>query len=452
MKIFLSHSSYHKPLVREVKQHLPEHVRSWIDETELLIGDNIKTSIREAIRTETDFVILFVDRRSVQSSWVQEEITWAMEHELQIGRTFVLPILLEPDAWNDLHPISLQGRKYIECFDFTEGAIRSVAHNLTSHLFAWISRDRERSATNTNAGAGDLLSEADQYLNSLAIDIRAAVHHHNRDNPLPLRDLYHQLKSRPETRIDSESMFNNVLARLRQQGYLAGLVSFKDTVFVEEEHYGWKTTIYSREKEAIAQKAIEFIDSGATVLLDSGSTTIQIARQISQGIKFRSWTHLRIITNSISAAHELLTTASEIGLEDENDVLDLCIIGGRVRCNTLAVVSLNYKSIPQLTDFDAIVGTGGADIAFVGANGIEWDKGFTTHANLETATKAAMLRLATRRFIVIDASKFKLKQSHVFASFDQGLEVITTSYSHESEIQDYGFRLAKRNTKLILAD
>jgi len=60
MKIFLSHSNKHKPLVREIKSYLPEHLNLWLDEKELLIGDNISTSIQKTIQAETDYVVFLL--------------------------------------------------------------------------------------------------------------------------------------------------------------------------------------------------------------------------------------------------------------------------------------------------------------------------------------------------------------------------------------------------------
>lgn len=61
MRIFLSHSSRQKPLVREVKKYLPEHINEWIDEKDLLVGDEIDA--------DADFVILFIDSYAVESAW-----------------------------------------------------------------------------------------------------------------------------------------------------------------------------------------------------------------------------------------------------------------------------------------------------------------------------------------------------------------------------------------------
>ena len=49
MKVFLSHSSRDKALVREIRSHLPEHVTTWLDEEELLVGQDLKISIKSAI-------------------------------------------------------------------------------------------------------------------------------------------------------------------------------------------------------------------------------------------------------------------------------------------------------------------------------------------------------------------------------------------------------------------
>src|SRR5579864_8126739 len=98
MRVFFSHSSKHKPLVREVIHYLPDHVRPWIDEKELLIGEPIGRSIRDAIEVGTDFVVLFVDLSSATSAWVKKELEWALEYEHRLGRPFVVPVVLDPQG------------------------------------------------------------------------------------------------------------------------------------------------------------------------------------------------------------------------------------------------------------------------------------------------------------------------------------------------------------------
>jgi DeoR family fructose operon transcriptional repressor len=156
------------------------------------------------------------------------------------------------------------------------------------------------------------------------------------------------------------------------------------------------------------------------------------------------------VTNSISAASELLATSEEMGLEDSNNVIQVYIIGGRIRCNTLAVVSIPSTSI---TDFDIILGKlGGATACFVGTNGLDWDYGFTTHDNPEIKTKKAMISNSQRRFVVSDPSKLSMKQPHVFASFDDRIEVITTRPESIDSATSLEARFATKNIPVFYAD
>ncbi len=140
MRIFLSHSSRDKPLIRELRSNLPQHVRAWIDEDDLLFGENIESSLKNAISLESDFVIIFIGRESVRSEWVKKELRWALRHEKKIGRTFVLPVLLDEELWEQVEPKEFRSRKYLLCTDFSEAGVRAFSERLKDELFAWVSR------------------------------------------------------------------------------------------------------------------------------------------------------------------------------------------------------------------------------------------------------------------------------------------------------------------------
>jgi DeoR/GlpR family transcriptional regulator of sugar metabolism len=455
MRIFLSHSSKHKPLVREVKKNLPTHIRSWIDEEELLVGEELHSQIKEAIETDTDFVIIFIDSYAVKSPWVKRELEWALDYEDRIGRTFVLPIVLESEAWAQIEPAKFRSRKYLECLDYSEEGIKNLANGLISQLFSWLDRDLAAAKTELRLDSSlRLLDEADRYLIDVANEIRLIVHAFDRDNPLPLIKLFDILKRREDFGDFSEDKLNDLLVRLRQQGYLAGFVCDGHGIFVEEEHYGWKTTVYTDVKRRIARKAISYIHSGSVVALDAGSTTIEIARQISRGLKMGLWNDLTIITNSIPAANELLTTGDEIGLEDDNDIIRVLVSGGRVRPNTLAIVGDEaFEANGCSGDLEAfLTALKGSDLCFVGTNGVYWNLGFTTSDVTETKTKAAFLKTARRRFIVTDPSKFGVRQGRVFATFDENIEIITERSEHLPILDDYEARLKETTTRIIYAE
>lgn len=144
MKIFLSYSHRDKALVREVRSYLPKHISAWIDDDELLIGADLKVLIRNVIQEEADFVIVFLGREAIQSEWVKKELTWALDREKEIGRVFVLPILLD-DIWMQIEPKEFRDRLYLTCFDQSQTGVRALAEKLSNHLFAWLSHHLESS-------------------------------------------------------------------------------------------------------------------------------------------------------------------------------------------------------------------------------------------------------------------------------------------------------------------
>lgn len=169
------------------------------------------------------------------------------------------------------------------------------------------------------------------------------------------------------------------------------------------------------------------MQSGDVVALDAGSTTEAIAQQISKLVRLRRLKDLTVVTHSLPAASALLTAGNEIGLEDDNDVLRVYLAGGRVRPNTLAIVSLDEDAGSELRRY--LKAAGGATIAFVGTNGIR-DGHFTTEVLAEAQTKLALLDGASQKYVVTDPSKFGLAQRHAFASY-AGVNILTSAEGHE---------------------
>ena len=133
MRVFFSHSSRDKPLIREILRELSPNIKPWIDERELLFGGNINRSIKSAITEKSDFVVIFICPEAVQSEWVQKELKWAMKHERIINRIFVVPVLLDEESWKHL-PAKFQQKKNLPCTDFSENAIKDFTRRLENEL------------------------------------------------------------------------------------------------------------------------------------------------------------------------------------------------------------------------------------------------------------------------------------------------------------------------------
>lgn len=455
MKIFLSHSSKHKPLVREIKSYLPEHLNLWLDEKELLIGDDLSKSIQDTIEAESDFVVFFIDSSSISSEWVMKEITWALQKEEALKRTFILPLVLEKEAWDLIDLPQIKARKYILLPDFTEAAIKHASSVLLSELFAWLTRDlNSKSALRAQDSGLRLLDDAEQFVARVADKIRLFVYPYRKSSPLKLAKLLEMLRTTAVVDDDlSHEAFLRLVNKLQQQGLLAGLICDDEEIYVLQEHYAWKTAFYTETKKRLAKKAMDFIESGNIVALDAGSTTLEIAKQICHQIRYQKLTDIRVVTNSLPSANELLTLASDMGLEDRSNVLKVYTTGGRVRPNSLAVVTdAPFLETNGTTDFELFLkGMGGADVAFIGANGLYSDKGFAVHNEYEIKTKRELISNSRKRIVVVDPSKFFIREERMFASFDEELTVLTYCEEHEEEIEAFKTLIAGKNVHIVFA-
>lgn len=150
-----------------------------------------------------------------------------------------------------------------------------------------------------------------------------------------------------------------------------------------------KAEMHPNEKLRIANKAIEFIVDGDTIILDSGSTTQQIAKQLN---KFK---HLTVVTNALN----IVATLSEY--ED----IDIIIPGGMLRKKSFSLIG----SIAEVG-----ISNFYADKVFLGVDGIDVEYGVTTPNIEEAHLNRLMINKSKEVFVVTDSSKFdKRSMAHI---------------------------------------
>jgi len=142
-----------------------------------------------------------------------------------------------------------------------------------------------------------------------------------------------------------------------------------------------KLQIQAREKDLIAKAAATYVHEGDSILLDSGTTTLSLAKALVG--RFKS---LFVITNSIPAALELTKAG-----------YDLLLIGGQVRNHSLALIG--PWGVKNLESYHV-------DRAFMGTSGITLAHGFSTPDSLDAQMKQAMIRIADKTYVLTDSSKF----------------------------------------------
>lgn len=137
------------------------------------------------------------------------------------------------------------------------------------------------------------------------------------------------------------------------------------------------------QKQQIADQAIQLIQSGMTLLLDSGTTTLEIAKRLPD------LDQLTIVTNDIQIAAILMNTKYEVYL-----------LGGRVQ-NDVGAVFGNHaeEMLKQLH----------VDLFFLGAHAVHHSFGITAPTIEKAALKREMIRAAEQVFLVADTSKFEQK-------------------------------------------
>lgn len=137
-------------------------------------------------------------------------------------------------------------------------------------------------------------------------------------------------------------------------------------------------------KQLIGEHAASLVKSGQSVILDVGTTTLQVARALRARSDLDDVT---ILTNGLSIALEL---------EPEIPRFTVIVTGGTLRPRQHSLVHPLAGSI-----LDEVH----VDLAFIGCNGVDPRLG-VTNANLpEAAVKSLMLQRAARAVVVADASK-----------------------------------------------
>ncbi len=148
-----------------------------------------------------------------------------------------------------------------------------------------------------------------------------------------------------------------------------------------EPGVGERDVTRAEHKDAIAAAAAEFFPlSGASVLLDAGTTTMRIATHMPADRP------LVVVTNSVPIAARLATSPS----------VTLQLLGGRVRGVTQAAVGEQALRV---------LDTLRVDIAFIGTNAISVRHGLSTPDSEEAAVKRAMVRAANYVVVAADSSK-----------------------------------------------
>jgi len=159
------------------------------------------------------------------------------------------------------------------------------------------------------------------------------------------------------------------------------------------------------EKRRIGRAAAALVTSGQTVIVDVGTTTLQLARLLRGR-------ELTVVTSNLAVIEELLPDPR----------IELVVLGG--------VVRRNYQSLVGMLAEDALRQLS-ADIAFLGASGIREDLSVMDTTMVEVPIKRGMISASRRAVLLVDAAKFRMHGSVRICGADELDAVVTDATVEE---------------------
>lgn len=149
-------------------------------------------------------------------------------------------------------------------------------------------------------------------------------------------------------------------------------------------------------KRRIAAAALALIEDGDRIILDTGTTTLELARLLGRR------RDLTVVTNDLAIALLL----------EEMDSVSVVFIGGLLRRRFHCTVSYGSAWREAFTGLSV-------DKAFMGVNSLSLEKGATTPDISTAETKKAMIEIAVKVILLCDSSKLGRGSFARFATLEQ---------------------------------
>jgi len=175
------------------------------------------------------------------------------------------------------------------------------------------------------------------------------------------------------------------------------------------------------EKKLIGKAAADLIEDGDTIILDSGTTTMEVARNLQKV------TGLTVITNALNIANQLA----------DHQNTNVIIPGGFLRKNSLSLVGgaaeENFKNYF-------------CDKLFLAVDGFNTTHGLSTPNVEEAHLNRVMIEISKQVIVVADSSKFH-KRSFAFIAPITDVDIVVTDGEIPAEDRK---KLENAGVKLII--
>ncbi len=220
----------------------------------------------------------------------------------------------------------------------------------------------------------------------------------------------------------SESTVRRDLTQLEEEGIVRR--THGGAVFISERlsalNFSAREMTAVAEKLAIGRAVAGLIEDGDTILLDGGTTTFEVAKQLLAR-------NLRVVTNSLPIAN-LLSAASNI---------ELTLVGGYVYPRTgVALGPILVSTLEKLHFEKAIISTAGIT-----------EEGLFNANMLMVESEQLMMDRADQVIVAADSSKFGRKSLALVCGWDKIDRVVTD----DRLADEWQTRMQGTGAELILA-
>jgi DeoR family transcriptional regulator, fructose operon transcriptional repressor len=176
-------------------------------------------------------------------------------------------------------------------------------------------------------------------------------------------------------------------------------------------------------KRAIANLAASFVEPGDTVVIDIGTTALEVARALP--VSFEG----RVLTNSVPVAMELSGRRE----------VEILLCGGQVRHGDGACSGAHAEAF--FAEFYA-------DRAFLGSGGVHPEAGLTDYYPAEVVVRRTIIEHTAASYVLADSSKLGVIAVRRVCQLDQLTAIITD----DAENDDARAALAAQDVTLLPAE
>lgn len=184
-----------------------------------------------------------------------------------------------------------------------------------------------------------------------------------------------------------------------------------------------RTIINLAEKQKIAEKALEFVQDGDLIVMDAGSTLVEVARRIKEN------TEVVVVTNSLEILNQLVKKRG----------ITVIGTGGKLRSKSMSFQGRHAENA---------INSYNLQNAFISAEAVGLLEGIMDTNEAEASVKRSMIDAARKVTLLADHSKFN-KMAHItVCSLDKIDRVITDAKTAPDILE----KMQQMGIEVIIAD